>query len=628
MSTTAVRHWKRFAILRLCLLVLAGAFILAALRGEAQCQTQGTSRNCVSCHEAFVYRGEFPSSVHGNNGCASCHTIRNVARHTSGEEKPLLINCGSCHGQIAADFKQDAHYLHQSFQCQDCHRDIHALKKISENPKVADARGCTACHGSKEYVDLGHTASVLKGNNDSATCSDCHGVHNTPSFHIGESASVERGRAYYTARCKTCHGNAELVARNSLRPNIVEGYGETYHGKVQRVGYPTQVAGCADCHGGHNILPRDDTRSPVHPGNLTGTCGKCHSKAHPRFANFEAHPDYHDFKGKIALDITYLFMVGLLASVFIFFGIHTLLWWRRAYWQECEMGDRKEPESTSIPGCDQVPHVRRFTSRDRVMHVLLIISFLTLVMTGMPLKYSGAVWAQHLFRLLGGVETAGVLHRAAAAILWGLFLFTCWLSYKFLFPKGQDVKGWVGRLFGPDSLCFNLKDWDDLKGMFRWFFNRGPVPKFDRWTYWEKFDFFAVFWGMTAIGVSGLILWFPEKSSYLMPGWLVSVASLVHSEEALLAALFIFLMHFFHNHIVPGKFPLERNIFTGCNRLEQLKEERPSEYERIMAEGRLESMKCGYPGVWSNLFAGLFGLASVFVGLVLTFLILWAVFFT
>ncbi len=625
MNATAVEDWKGRTFLKLCLLVLAGAFILAALQGEAQGQTRGTSRNCVSCHEAFVYRGDFPSSVHGNNGCTSCHTIRNIARHTSGEEKPLLINCGSCHGQIAADFKKDAHYLHQSLQCQDCHRDIHALKKISENPKIAVARGCTACHGSKEYVDLGHTASVLKGNYDSATCSDCHGVHNTPSFHIGESASVERGRAHYTARCKTCHGNAELVARNKLRPNIVEGYEETYHGKVQRAGYPTQVAGCADCHGGHNILPESDTRSPVHPGNLATTCGKCHSRAHPRFANFEAHPDYHDFKGKIALDITYIFMVGLLASVFIFFGIHTLLWWRRAYWQECEKGDREEPESTSIPGCDEVPHVRRFTLRDRVMHVLLIISFLMLVATGMPLKYSGAVWAQHLFRLLGGVETAGVLHRAAAAILWALFLYTCWLSYKFLFPKGEGVKGWVGRLFGPDSLFFNLKDWDDIKGMFRWFFNRGPVPKFDRWTYWEKFDFFAVFWGMTAIGVSGLILWFPQGSSYIMPGWLVSVAYLVHSEEALLAALFIFIMHFFHNHLVPGKFPIEPNIFTGCYSLTQLRKERPSEYERIMAEGRLESMKCEYPGVWTELFAAAFGLGSLFIGLALTFLILWAI---
>lgn len=626
MRKTAVGDRRVRSFLRWCLIVFAGAFVVAALGVAAACLAQGTGRNCTSCHESYVYRGEFPSSVHGNNGCASCHTVRDVTRHASGDERPVLIKCGSCHGQIAADFKKDAHYLHQSFQCTDCHRNIHALKKDTGDSKVALARGCTGCHSSEEYVELGHTASVLKGNRDSATCSDCHDLHKTPAFHIGEIASVERGRAYYTAKCKACHGNAELVARNKLRPNVVESYEETYHGKIQKAGYPAQVAGCADCHGGHNTLSEEDPRSSLHPANLAITCGKCHSGAHPRFANFEAHPDYRDFKGKIALDITYLLMVGLLASVFIFFGIHTLLWWRRAYWHECEKGGGEPPVLTSADACEEVPFVRRFSWRDRIMHVLLIISFLTLVMTGMPLKYSGAVWAPRLFRMLGGAEMAGDLHRAAAAVLWGLFLYTCWLSYKFLFPKGQGVKGWVGRLFGPDSLFFNLKDWDDLKGMFRWFFNRGPMPKFDRWTYWEKFDFFAVFWGMTAIGLSGLILWFPEKSSYIMPGWLISVASLVHSEEALLAALFIFIMHFFHNHIVPGKFPLERNIFTGCNSLEQLKRERPSEYERVVAEGRLESMRCEYPGVWANLFAGLFGLASVFIGLALALLIVWAVF--
>jgi cytochrome b subunit of formate dehydrogenase len=545
----------------------------------------------------------------------------------SGMEKPALVSCGSCHGEIAANFRKNVHFLRQNFQCQDCHRDIHApRKKPAGDFKLAVMKQCTTCHAGREYVELGHGNSLLQGNQDSASCSDCHGVHNTPLFQGVGGGSAGEARAYYTARCKTCHGNAELVARNKLRPNIIASYEESYHGKVQRVGYHTQVAGCPDCHGGHNILPKDDPRSAVHPSNLAGTCGKCHSGAHPRFANYEAHPDYHDFKGQIALDITYVFMVGLLASVFIFFGIHTLLWWRRAYWHECEEGGMEEPGSTSIPGCDEVPYVRRFTTRDRVMHVLLILSFLTLVATGMPLKYSGAIWAQHLFRLLGGVETAGVLHRVAATILWGLFLYTCWLSYKFLFPKGQGVKGWVGRLFGSDSLFFNLKDWDDMKGMFRWFFNRGPVPKFDRWTYWEKFDFFAVFWGMTAIGVSGLILWFPVASSFVMPGWLVGVAYLVHSEEALLAALFIFIMHFFHNHLVPGKFPLEPNIFTGGYRLAQLRKERLAEYERIVAEGRLASMKCERPGVWTELFAAAFGLTSVFIGLALALLILWAIF--
>jgi cytochrome b subunit of formate dehydrogenase len=162
--------------------------------------------------------------------------------------------------------------------------------------------------------------------------------------------------------------------------------------------------------------------------------------------------------------------------------------------------------------------------------------------------------------------------------------------------------------------------------MFKWFFNRGERPRFDRWTYWEKFDFMAVFWGMLIIGLSGVIMSMPELSSHFMPGWIINIVYLAHSEEALLAAVFIFTIHFFNNHLVPDKFPLERNIFTGSYTLDALKRERPEEYERVLKENRLKEIKCKSPGTAVRLFAGIFGIASVLVGLTLTVLIFWAVF--
>ena len=153
------------------------------------------------------------------------------------------------------------------------------------------------------------------------------------------------------------------------------------------------------------------------------------------------------------------------------------------------------------------------------------------------------------------------------------------------------------------------------------------MPKFDRWTYWEKFDFLAVFWGMLAIGLSGFMLWFPGQFSYVVPGWVINIATIVHSEEAFLAAVFIFTVHFFNNHIVPNKFPLEPNIFTGRYTLEAMREERPLEYERMVAEGKLESMKREGPGLGTQLFASVFGLGSLVLGLLLLGLIFWAVLF-
>jgi len=243
------------------------------------------------------------------------------------------------------------------------------------------------------------------------------------------------------------------------------------------------------------------------------------------------------------------------------------------------------------------------------------------------LKYPYTSWAKTLMTLFGGVENAGDIHRISAAVMFLLFLYTCWLSFKFLFP-GFKCKGWVGRLFGPDSLFPRIKDFQDCWAMFKWFLNAGEKPKFDRWTYWEKFDFFAVFWGMFVIGISGVVMWIPELSSYIMPGWMINIVHLAHSEEAFLAAVFIFTIHFFNNHLVPDKFPLEKNIFTGSYTLEDLKKERPLEIERILKKNRLEEIKCSGPGTGMQFFAGVFGIASVLLGIALTVLIFWAVFTT
>jgi cytochrome b subunit of formate dehydrogenase len=343
--------------------------------------------------------------------------------------------------------------------------------------------------------------------------------------------------------------------------------------------------------------------------------------------NFTAHPDYEDIKRYPLLFLTYVFMAALLASVFFFFWLHTALWWRKAYWEKCLRAKMGAVTISPLPECDEVQQIQRFSIKERIMHILLIISFFTLVMTGIPLKYAGSDWSKLLIRFWGGAFQAGVFHRVAAVILTALFMYTVWLSLKFLFPKGEGTRGWIARLLGPDSLCPNMKDWKDIKGMIRWFFDRGEMPRFDRWTYWEKFDFFAVFWGMTAIAGSGLILWFPEWFSWIMPGWMINVATIVHSEEALLAALFIFTVHFFNNHLVPNKFPLEPNIFTGRTTLKQLQEERPLEYERLVAEGRLDSLKRGHPSILTEFLTSAFGLASLLLGLLLTVLIIRALIF-
>ena len=133
------------------------------------------------------------------------------------------------------------------------------------------------------------------------------------------------------------------------------------------------------------------------------------------------------------------------------------------------------------------------------------------------------------------------------------------------------------------------RDLFDFIGMMKYFFYLGPRPKFDRFTYWEKFDYLAVFWGVAIIGFSGLVLWFPNVFTTVLPGWVLNAAYIVHSDEALLATGFIFLFHFFHTHLRPEAFPMDPVIFTGRMPLERFKDERPLEYERLVAQGKLDA---------------------------------------
>ncbi len=598
---------------------------LAAPAWAAFSALQG--RSCVGCHDDEVFRVRFAGSVHGQNSCTSCHSdIRNLEAHRSGKEKPAAVRCGSCHQEVARDFRVNFHYLQEDFRCTDCHRPIHSLKKADSNFKLAVIKKCTECHANEEYAASGHGESVIIGHQEAATCSDCHGLHDTRVYHTSLEAYPGEAREFYTQKCKKCHADRQLMERFGLSADVVRRFDETYHGKVENIGYPTRVAGCADCHTTHNILPKTDPRSSIHPKNLVENCGRCHQGFHPRFVEYKAHPDYRDRKNYPSLFWTFVLMSGLLIFTFLFFWVHTFLWWRKSYWEKHRL-ERLGIEAECLPpGSEGLVQIQRFSIRERVIHVLLIVAFMTLVLTGFPIKYHEAPWAALLVNLWGGAAMAGLFHRIAAGLLTGLFLYVGWLSFRFLFPKGVGAKGWLERLLGPDSLCPRLKDWEDMKGMFRWFFDRGEMPKFDRWTYWEKFDFLAVFWGMFAIGGSGFLLWVPEWSSWIVPGWVLNVATLVHSEEALLAALFIFTVHFFNTHFIPTKFPMDGIIFTGRYRMEELREQKPLHYERLRAEGKIETLKRPHPGIPLKILSGIFGLASLLLGLTLTILILWAIF--
>lgn len=586
---------------------------------------------CMECHDDHQYTAGYSRSVHRENACTSCHKgITNIDKHSEGLQLPVEPRCESCHPREAKNFRTNVHFLMQNFTCYDCHLDIHTVQKSDQELKKKIIQSCVACHPQDNYVHSGHALAVLEKNNlDAASCDDCHGLHNTRMLHTSAEKYPQEAREFYNKSCKRCHSDKEMMVRNNLSTITVEEYEHTYHGKVQGLGYPTAVAGCADCHTSHNILPKEDPNSTVHPDNLIENCGRCHKNSNANFVKYAPHADYTNYKNHPVLFITFISMSSLLIIVFVFFWIHTFLWWRKDYWDKYKMEAAGISLKTHLPVDEAAQVVQRFDVKSRIMHLILIISFFMLVITGMPLKFHTTVWAKFLIRMLGGAHAAGNIHRLAAAVMILLFLYTLYLSVKFLMPKGKfSFKVLFQRLFGEDSLFPNKKDWEDLKGMFRWFFDKGEKPQFTRWTYWEKFDFLAVFWGMLAIGGTGIILWAPELASYIFPGWIFNIATIIHSDEALLASGFIFTVHFFNTHFIPSKFPMDTVIFTGRYRIEELYESRRLEYDELKKSGELEKIKKNYPSIITSLISAGTGLFSLALGLLLTILIIWGVFFS
>jgi len=229
---------------------------------------------------------------------------------------------------------------------------------------------------------------------------------------------------------------------------------------------------------------------------------------------------------------------------------------------------------------------RRFTRLNRTLHIVMIVSFLSLALTGMTLKFSYTGWARVLSALFGGFESAGYVHRVAAVLMIGTFLTHVIDLFR---RRSKEYGSWKALLFGPDTMLFTKKDLGEFIGSIRWFLGLAPRPRYGRWTYWEKFDYFAVFWGMVVIGSTGLMLWFPVLLTHVIPGWFINVATIIHSDEALLATGFIFTVHFFNTHLRPEKFPMDIVIFTGQMSLEEFKDDKPAEYEALKASGELES---------------------------------------
>jgi predicted CXXCH cytochrome family protein len=561
---------------------------------------------CTTCHGTHVVKSRYDDTSPTYRAsipelCGKCHRNDGKANiNTDLKEKNAFFDySSSVHGK---SLKEKG--LLPSAVCTDCHTTHYVLKENDErssvNPKNIPAT-CASCHKGiyDEYIKSDHAITHDNNKLRYPTCADCHTAHGITD--IDKDSFMHQ----VTIQCGSCH------------QDLSETYMLTYHGKAYQLGY-LKSAKCSDCHGAHSIYQSSNPKSAINSQNIVETCKKCHPDANKRFTGYLTHATHHNKSKYPALYYTFWGMTGLLVGVFGFFGIHLLLWFPKSFQYM-----RRKKEHKAAAG--EAYHIRRFSQSQRFTHLFVILSFILLAMTGMTLKFANMPWANFLAKLLGGVNTAGNIHRFAAIITFGYFTFHV---YSLIKAKITKKTKWVSFIFGKDSLMFNMQDVRDFGATLKWFMGLGPKPGYGRWTYWEKFDYFAVFWGVAVIGFSGLILWFPEFFTNIFPGWLINVAMIIHSDEALLAVGFIFTIHFFNTHLRPDAFPMDTVIFTGTVPAEEYKHDRPREYEELERSGKLAEVlvKKEEKGPYDK-YIRVFGFTMLGIGLTLVVLIIYSMLF-
>jgi cytochrome b subunit of formate dehydrogenase len=600
---------------------------------------------CVDCHNFhdIASADDRHSPIHVDNmdaTCSNCHEGKEQTVHRKSDVDPRLTTCAACHtghethfnGQPGGHFQEEV-----SETCNRCHeKDSHSTDNMAHASLMGGEGGegfsCLQCH-SYHYEDA---SEAHKAGGGTLSCADCHEEENDLWERSAHGIAFRKGHEE-APHCETCHGDdsiqmisdsfdgqsvislcaschadRDMILRFQLNPNAISGYFNTYHGKAYSLGYQGEdFATCVSCHDNHLILPRENPESSIAQQHIMETCGRCHDDVNANFVSQLQHYDPSAHEEHATLDIIHVAMIWLLRITLTVFGLHTVLWLWRAGFDRVRHGRQIRKRKGAV-------RYKRFGVFVRMQHGIVIISFLLLAMTGLPLKYSYTEVSYWIANNIVDLRTMAILHRIGAVMTFAYFVLHLGGLMTNLALRKTTVKK---LLWGYDSLVPQPRDIKQFFQHVGFFIGVAERPTFGRFTYWEKFDYMAVFWGVAVIGASGLTLWFPEFFTQFMPGWAINAAMIIHSEEALLATGFIFTIHFFNEHFRPENFPMDEVIFTGRVSEHYFMEERKDWYDRMKAEGKLDEMRVKPMALIPRVLLYAFGFTALAIGLALLVLI-------
>jgi cytochrome b subunit of formate dehydrogenase len=578
--------------------------------------TGGLETACKSCHGAH---GVKPAARMGPDACSTCHPgeVRDYQRSVHGVAlaggDPEASTCHDCHGPAHGalshrDTSATVSRGHLAETCARCHADrelmirrkitipaAYALYKQSVHGRSRDplAATCNDCHESHRLRRASDAASSIYRTNIPATCGRCHareaeeyreGVHGTATARGVTASPVctdchgehrirgprEPGSpvevAGVTRTCAHCHEATSIRETYGLPAGRLSSYQDSYHGLAARGGSPA-VANCASCHGYHRILPSSDPRSAVNAANLPHTCGQCHPGAGERFARGLVHVAMASPERPVLrwVRLLYLWLIGAtIGGMVLHQSLDFFAKLRRRLREHLDLVPRHVEVSSRWS--------ERMTGSERIQHAALAVSFFALVYTGFALKFPEAWPFAWLARLEHGHEWRSLAHRSAAVVM----VVTAVLHVVYLFTRrGRETLGALLPL--PQDARQAVENLFHLAG------RRPEAPRFERFGYIEKAEYWALVWGTVVMTATGVALWFENQSLQWLNKWLLDLATLVHYYEAWLAFLAILVWHIYQNVINPDVYPMNWTWLTGRISDEQLRHEHGGEWQRRQA---------------------------------------------
>ncbi|MBU2491540.1 MAG: cytochrome c3 family protein [Bacteroidetes bacterium] len=558
---------------------------------------------CGKCHNNIVE--DFTKSIHGKSlaegmefapTCTDCHGEHNIESVDISSVGKIATKekCMDCHVKNEAIVKaigselndiiyyeKSAHYLallngnKNAPTCSDCHG-AHLMSDPSDpNSKInkvneAETCGQKGCHPNiaAEYKQTIHGQALAGGNLNSPSCTDCHGKHqiirtDDPESKVAQGQNVAK-------LCSDCHSDVELVEEFNLPTGKTGSYFESFHGLAVRGG-SKYAADCASCHGTHNIRPSSDPLSTVNKNNLSETCGTCHPGANIEENFGSVHLNISKEETPIQYYIEY-FYIGMIILVIGGMLVHNILDVVR------KTIDRfKYPEHYQHHNKSGKVYLR-MSKNERIQHFIMLTSFIALVISGFGLKYPDAFWVEAIRYVLGdgAFELRGLSHRIFGIMM---ILVSLYHLYYILFTQR-------GRQMVKDFLPA-WRDINDIKVNLKWITGLSKEkPRFERFSYMEKAEYWALIWGVIVMGATGLMLMFNDFFLANFPYLWLDIATLIHLYEAWLATLAIIVWHFYYVIFNPDVYPLNTALITGTLTEEQMEHEHADELERIKKQDK------------------------------------------